>query len=201
MAGISGQSTNESIRLAQSTWEAGADYGLLLPPNYWPKAVSTDIIADFYRKVADATPLPIVIYSFPAVCNGINMNSDLLAEQTEHPNIVGVKLTCGNTGKVTRLTNRYSHDQFAVYAGSSDWLIPCLSGGGSGCGVVAEAEKECKEGIASTKYAMEYFLGSKAGVSDERAFSPRKPSRRVGEEKRKWVVEAMGHLEVVEGGL
>ncbi|KAH8431117.1 dihydrodipicolinate synthase family protein [Aspergillus melleus] len=232
MARISAQSTNETIRLAQSALDAGADSGLLLPPNYWPKAVSTGIIAEFYREVADATSLPIAIYSFPAVCNGIHMSSDLLADLAVHPNIVGVKLTCGNAGKVTRLTNRYSHDHFAVYAGSSDWLIPCLSGGGSGCvtgianvfpktvahlyglwkngeerearklqGVVAEAEKACKEGIASTKYATAYFVGSKAGVEDERVFWPRRPYRAVGEEKKRWVVEAMGHLEVVEGEL
>ncbi|KAJ5259362.1 hypothetical protein N7478_012343 [Penicillium angulare] len=133
IAGISGQSTNESIRLAEDALSAGADYGLLLPPNYWAKAVTKDVILSFYRDVADATALPIVIYSFPAVCNGIDMNSDTLSELAEHPNIVGVKLTCGNAGKVTRLTAEYTHAQFGVYAGSSDWLLPCLAGGGSGC--------------------------------------------------------------------
>ena len=85
VAGISGQSTNESIRLAQDAHEAGGDrkknlkrncsgvgedpheaggdFALLLPPSYWVKAVTKDVIIDFYREVADNSPIPIVIYS------------------------------------------------------------------------------------------------------------------------------------------
>jgi dihydrodipicolinate synthase/N-acetylneuraminate lyase len=70
---------------------------------------------------------------FPGVTSGIDLNSDVLSELAQHPNIVGVKLTCGNAGKVTRLTQEYSHAQFSVYAGQSDWLVPCLSGSGAGC--------------------------------------------------------------------
>lgn len=63
VAGISGQSTNESIRLAEDALGSGADFGLLLPPNYWVKAVTKDTLLGFYRDVADATTLPVVIYS------------------------------------------------------------------------------------------------------------------------------------------
>lgn len=63
VAGISGQSTNESIRLAQEAREAGADFGLLLPPSYGAKAVTKDVIIDFYKDVASENILPIVIYS------------------------------------------------------------------------------------------------------------------------------------------
>jgi len=61
--GISGQSTNESILLAQQAAEAGADFGLLLPPSYWAKAVSKDVILSFYREVADESTIPIVVYN------------------------------------------------------------------------------------------------------------------------------------------
>ncbi|RDW57671.1 hypothetical protein BP5796_12472 [Coleophoma crateriformis] len=133
VAGISGQSTNESIRLAEAAKEAGADFGLLLPPSYWSKVVTKDVILGFYREVADASPMPVVIYNFPAVTAGIDLDSDIIAELAEHPNIVGVKLTCGNVGKLTRLTADFNPKQFAVYGGSSDYLIPALIGGGSGC--------------------------------------------------------------------
>ncbi|OJJ06017.1 hypothetical protein ASPVEDRAFT_140083 [Aspergillus versicolor CBS 583.65] len=229
VAGISGQSTNESIQLAKDAHEAGGDFGLLLPPSYWVKAVSKDVIVDFYREVADNSPIPIVIYSFPAMCNGVDLNSDVMSELAQHPNIVGTKLTCGNAGKVTRLTQEYSHEQFSVYAGSSDWLLPCLIGGGSGCvtgignvfpksvaklyslwkegktqeatklqGLVAQAEKACKEGIAPTKFAAGYFAGPRAGVTDEKAFWPRKPYKPSGKEKQDWVVKVMQHLVEIE---
>ncbi|KAJ5099881.1 hypothetical protein N7532_006882 [Penicillium argentinense] len=232
VAGISGQSTNESIRLAEDALTAGADFGLLLPPNYWAKAVTKEALLGFYRDVADATALPIVIYSFPAMCNGIDMNSDTLSELAQHPNIVGVKLTCGNAGKVTRLTQEYKHEQFAVYAGSSDWLLPCLVGSGAGCvtgianvfpkcvsrlytlwnegktkvaqelqGLVAQAEKACKEGIAPTKYAVGHFAGPAAGITDPKAFWPRKPYLPVGAEKAAWVEKVMQHLVEIEKSL
>lgn len=65
-AGISGQSTNETIRLADDAASAGADFGLLLPPSYWAKAVTNDAIVDFYREVADESKIPIICYN---VCN------------------------------------------------------------------------------------------------------------------------------------
>jgi len=63
IAGISGQSTNESIRLAEEAKEAGADFGLLLPPSYWAKAVTKDVILDFYHDVADQSPVPVIVYN------------------------------------------------------------------------------------------------------------------------------------------
>jgi len=44
-----------------------------------------------------------------------------------------VKLTCANAGKVACLAARFTPDKFAVFSGQSDWLIPCLIGGGVGC--------------------------------------------------------------------
>jgi 4-hydroxy-2-oxoglutarate aldolase len=63
VAGISGQSTRESIKLAKEAQEAGADFGLLMPPCFWPKAVNTDVVLAFFRDVANASPIPIVIYN------------------------------------------------------------------------------------------------------------------------------------------
>lgn len=232
VAGISGQSTNESIRLANEAAEAGADFGLLLPPSYWAKAVSKDVIVDFYQEVADLSPIPVVIYNFPGVTAGIDLNSDVISELAKHPNIVGVKLTCANAGKVTRLTEEYSHEQFAVYAGQSDWLLPCLVGKGAGCvtgignvfpksvcklfslweegkvseatelqGIVAQAEKACKEGIAATKYGAGYFAGPPAGVTEPENFWPRKPYKPLGKDKQRWVVDVMGVLADYEKSL
>ncbi len=56
-----------------------------------------------------------------------------MTELAQHPNIVGVKLTCGNIGKITRLTADFNPKQFAVLGGASDYLVPSLVGGGSGC--------------------------------------------------------------------
>jgi dihydrodipicolinate synthase/N-acetylneuraminate lyase len=133
VAGISAQSTRETILNAQDAASAGATFGLLLPPSYWAKALSSDAIIGFYREVADASPLPIVVYNFPGVTSGVDLDSDQLTTLASHPNIVAVKLTCGNVGKLVRLTSKFKHEQFGVFGGSSDYLLPTLQSGGSGC--------------------------------------------------------------------
>ncbi|KLU91344.1 dihydrodipicolinate synthase [Magnaporthiopsis poae ATCC 64411] len=133
VAGISAQSTRETILCAREAAEAGANFGLLLPPSYWAKAVTPDAMLAYYREVADASPIPIVIYNFPGVTGGIDVDSDQIAALAEHPNIVAAKLTCGNIGKVVRLASKFSPAQFGVYGGSADYLVPTLEGGGVGC--------------------------------------------------------------------
>lgn len=62
-AGISGQSTAETLRLVDDATAAGADFGLLLPPSYWPKAISNPAIVEFYSEVADHSRIPIIVYN------------------------------------------------------------------------------------------------------------------------------------------
>ena len=50
-----------------------------------------------------------------------------------HKNIVGVKLTCGGIAKVSRIAAAFDSSKFCALAGQSDWLIPALSVGGTGC--------------------------------------------------------------------
>ncbi|KKY29761.1 putative dihydrodipicolinate synthase [Diaporthe ampelina] len=133
VAGISAQSTVETIQLAKEAGEAGAGWGLLLPPSYWAKALPTEALVAYYRDVADASPIPIVIYNFPGVTSGIDLDSDQLAALASHRNIVATKLTCGNVGKLTRLTSKFEPLHFGVYGGSSDYLLPTLHAGGNGC--------------------------------------------------------------------
>lgn len=63
VAGISAQSTVETIQLAKDAGEAGAGWGLLLPPSYWAKALPTEALVAYYRDVADASPIPVIIYN------------------------------------------------------------------------------------------------------------------------------------------
>lgn len=62
-AGVSGQSTAETLCLVDDATAAGADFGLLLPPSYWPKAISNQAIVDFYSEVADHSRIPIIVYN------------------------------------------------------------------------------------------------------------------------------------------
>lgn len=61
--------------------------------------MSPPVILQFYHDVADHSPLPLLIYSFPAVSSGITMDSDLIIKISSHPNIIGTKFTCWETGR------------------------------------------------------------------------------------------------------
>lgn len=63
---------------------------------------------------------------------GLDVNSDMLATLGQHPNIVGVKLTCGGIAKVARVAAQYKPEEFTALAGQSDWLVPALTVGGTG---------------------------------------------------------------------
>lgn len=128
------QAIIEDTRLAA---EAGADYALVLIPSYFHFAIDAEAIVSFFQEVASAAAIPIVIYNFPGVAAGLNVNSDMLETLGEHPNIAAVKLTCGTIASVTRTAAKFgraldSNPEFVALAGQSDWLIPCLSMGGAG---------------------------------------------------------------------
>ncbi|KAH6657195.1 hypothetical protein BKA67DRAFT_554540 [Truncatella angustata] len=135
MAGVSGHSTKQVLEFIGDAKGAGADYGLLLPPAYFGKATTQSVIEAFYDEVAAKSPLPIVIYNFPGVCNGVDLDSDTVARLAQrHPGrIVGVKLTCGSVAKITRLAAVLKPDQFATFGGQSDFLLGGLASGSAGC--------------------------------------------------------------------
>jgi 4-hydroxy-2-oxoglutarate aldolase len=84
-------------------------------------------------KVASKTQLPIVIYNFPGVTAGIDLDSSLITTlAANNPSIVGCKLTCGNTGKLARIAASLPPSRFAPIAGKADFLLPGLVAGSAG---------------------------------------------------------------------
>lgn len=88
-----------------------------------------------------------MIYNFPNVVAGLDVNSEMLDRLAQHPNIIGVKLTCGGIAKVSRIRAKYEPSQFSALAGQSDWLLPGLSVGGTGVitGVANLYPKACMQ--------------------------------------------------------
>ncbi|RYP22032.1 hypothetical protein DL765_001938 [Monosporascus sp. GIB2] len=133
MAGVGGHSTKQVLEFISDAADAGANYALLLPPAYFGKQTTQAVIDSFFNDVAKESPLPIVIYNFPAVCNGIDLDSATIARLAKtHSNIVGVKLTCGAVAKITRLAAELPSEQFATFGGQADFLIGGLVSGSAG---------------------------------------------------------------------
>lgn len=147
MAGVGAHSTKQTLELARDAAAAGANYLLVLPPAYFGKATTVSVVKRFFADVAREAPLPVVIYNFPGVCNGVDIDSDTItsivhdsaaanaASNTNDgkSNVVGVKLTCASVGKITRLAATFSSSEFAIFGGQSDFLVAGLSVGSAGC--------------------------------------------------------------------
>ncbi|KAF8136564.1 hypothetical protein EV363DRAFT_1319941 [Boletus edulis] len=92
----------------------------------------------FWTEISQESPIPVMIYNYPGAAGGINLDSDLITELVvECPNLVGVKLTCGDVGKLTRVAATVSDPtfspnhprknrdaQFLVLGGFTDFLLP-----------------------------------------------------------------------------
>jgi dihydrodipicolinate synthase/N-acetylneuraminate lyase len=136
MAGVGAHSTKQVLELAEDAAKAGANHLLVLPPAYFGKATTLPTVKRFLADVAAKASLPVVVYSFPGVTNGVDIDSDTIetivrASAAAFPNgrsnVVGVKLTCAQVGKITRLTAAFVLGEFAVFGGQSDFLIGGLS--------------------------------------------------------------------------
>ncbi|KAH9945227.1 dihydrodipicolinate synthetase [Epithele typhae] len=132
IAGTGGQSTRETRKLCVDAKEAGASHALVLTPGVWPNQMNKDRILKFHRDVADASPIPTMIYNFPVVTAGLNLDSDIIAALAVHPNIVGTKLSCADVGKLNRLTSSLSPEKFATFPGSSSVFLQGLVVGSAG---------------------------------------------------------------------
>lgn len=131
IGGVAG-CTRDTIRQTIEAKEAGATAYLALTPSYFHFAMNQDAIVSFFQELADASPIPIVIYNFPGVVAGLDVNSEMLDILGKHQNIVGVKLTCGGIAKCARISATFKKSEFVSLAGQSDWLIPALSVGSVG---------------------------------------------------------------------
>ncbi|PGG96386.1 hypothetical protein GX51_07840 [Blastomyces parvus] len=155
IVGCSAQSTRETIRLCQQAHAAGGDYALVLAASYYKALLLSDSVLQYFRDVADASPVPIIIYNYPPAVSGLDLDSDTIIALSKHPNIIGCKFTCGNTGKLNRVaaaqatnnTNKASSAAapFLCLGGSGDFTIQTLISGGSGIigGIANIAPKTC----------------------------------------------------------
>ncbi|OJT08184.1 L-threo-3-deoxy-hexylosonate aldolase [Trametes pubescens] len=140
IAGTGAGSTRETVELSVEAAAAGADYTIVICSGYFAGALAGNrkALKAFWTEVAEKSPIPVIIYNYPGAAGGIDLDSDFITElATESPNIAGVKLTCGNVGKLTRITATVSDPSFAtlhprknpnapflVLGGFTDFILP-----------------------------------------------------------------------------
>ncbi|PYI31329.1 aldolase [Aspergillus indologenus CBS 114.80] len=133
IVGCGAPSVRETLVHITEAEESGADFALILPPSYWVAAMTPAVIEGFFNDVASSSPLPILIYNFPGVTGGIDISSDSIIRLAQsNANVVGCKLTCGNVGKLQRISSTLPTDSFAAFGGKSDFFLPALVAGSNG---------------------------------------------------------------------
>jgi 4-hydroxy-2-oxoglutarate aldolase len=145
VAGTGGESTEACIRLTKRAASLGADAAIVITPCYFKGAMKPPVLIRHYRAVADAAPLPVLLYNFPAN-TGINLEPDTVARLAEHPNIRGIKDSSGNVPQAAELI-RLTPKTFHVFVGSPIAFLPALVVGAAG-GILAVANiapAECCE--------------------------------------------------------
>ncbi|GAA5943811.1 hypothetical protein JCM3775_000196 [Rhodotorula graminis] len=144
IVGTGACSTRETIELTKEAAERGANYAMVIAPGYFAGALGKPALKQFFVDVAEASPIPIIVYNYPGAASGIDIDSDLMTEiAAASKNIVGTKLTCGSVGKLSRLTTL--RDDFAVLGGFVDFLAPSVFIGAAGgiTGLANIAPKTC----------------------------------------------------------
>ena len=128
IAGTGGNNTADVIEMSKYAQEVGAD-GLLIVTPYYNKTTQKGLIAH-YTAVADEVNIPIIVYNVPGR-TGLNILPKTVAELSKHPNIVGLKEACGDISQIADVARLCPQD-FAIYSGNDDQVVPILSLGGLG---------------------------------------------------------------------
>ncbi|KZT67137.1 aldolase [Daedalea quercina L-15889] len=140
IAGTGTGSTRETVELCKEAAAAGADYAIVITSGYFAGVLAPNKKAQkaFFKEVSEKSPIPVLIYNYPGASGGIDIDSDTITELAiECPNLCGVKLTCGNVGKLTRICATVSDESFSslyprknanapflVLGGFADFLLP-----------------------------------------------------------------------------
>lgn len=130
LAGSGVERTPDTIRLTLQAAEQGASAALVVPPCYYKKDMTHEALVAHYRTLANASPIPVLIYNVPAF-TGIDFELKTLLALAEHPNIIGMKDSSSNVLKSGQLLQ--ARPDFLVFAGTGGALLPFLSIGAAGC--------------------------------------------------------------------
>jgi 4-hydroxy-2-oxoglutarate aldolase len=143
LAGTARESTNATIRATKRAAALGADAVLVRTPGFFKAAMTADALVRHYTAVADASPVPVLLYNFTAV-TGVDLQPPAVARLAAHPNIVGMKESGGDVARIADLVASVP-SEFSVLAGSATTFFPSLMAGASG-GILALANvlpEEC----------------------------------------------------------
>lgn len=218
IAGTGAESTADTIERTKRAAELGYHFALVKTPHYYKPAYKPDVLIAHYRRVADASPIPVLLYSVP-IFTGVTMEAPEVGVLSEHPNIVGIKESSGHVMRVAEMVAAVPAD-FQILTGSAGTVLAGLTVGAKGA-ILALASALPEKCVAlyelfrgghiekaralqnvllkaSKVIASEHAIAGIKFVMDRRGYRggiPREPLVPLGESYKQRIVETLASLE------
>jgi 4-hydroxy-2-oxoglutarate aldolase len=141
MAGVGCESSSQTIEKAKRAAAMGFEYASALTPHYFPKQINDEVLYAYYCRVADQSPIPILLYNAPGFTGGVSLSAACVARLAAHGNIAGMKdSSAAGPGLIlTKLREKegkregtgsgragQNRQEFSVLAGSANFFFPSL---------------------------------------------------------------------------
>ena len=136
IAGTGMESTADTIHRTKLAAELGYQAALVKTPHYYKPVYKPDLLIAHYRRVADASPIPVLLYSVPQF-TGITMEAPEVAVLAQHPNIIGIKESSGHVQRIGEMVAAVPAS-FQVLTGGGGVVLPSMVVGAKG-GILAAA--------------------------------------------------------------
>jgi 4-hydroxy-2-oxoglutarate aldolase len=134
IAGAGQQSTRGTVKEIERAAAAGAEAVLVITPSFYKSAISQDALVTHYQALADASPVPVILYSMPDL-TGIKIEPETAARLSEHENIIGMKDSSNDVAKFGE-TVKLVNNGFAMMIGNGTVFSEALQAGARG-GILA----------------------------------------------------------------
>ncbi len=217
VAGTGAESTAETIRRTKYAAELGYQIALVKTPYYYKPVYRPENFLQHYRAVADASPIPVLLYSVPQF-TGVSLETPEILALSEHPNIIGIKDSSGVIQRVVEVVGS-ARSNFYVLTGGAALIYPAVVVGARGailalgsalpelCVQVFEAVKagqherakelQLKLGTASKRIVSEAGIAGVKYAMDLRGYqggSPRSPLLPLKEDKKQQIATIISAL-------
>ena len=134
LVGTGAESTRTCLAQTRDAARRGADAVLVVAPHYYASAMTIDALRQHYRRVADESPLPVVLYSIPKYMH-FAIPAELVAELAEHQNVIGIKDSSGQRELLAAYLPAQS-ETFSVFTGNAQLFQHSIQSGARG-GILA----------------------------------------------------------------
>jgi 4-hydroxy-2-oxoglutarate aldolase len=145
LAGTGVETTAGTIRLCKEAADRGVDAVLVKTPFFYKAAMTHDVLFAHYTAVADASPIPVVLYNVP-VFTGLSIEARIVIALSRHPNIAGIKESSGNVSLVQDILWNTDPASFSLVVGSAGTLFVNMMSGARG-GIIALACASPRAGL------------------------------------------------------